>query len=145
MADAAIASDFHKALDVKSDFAAEVAFGAIFRDLGTKSGQLLIGEVFGADVDGDAGVLADLFGGRVPDAIDVGKGDDDALLVRDINPSNTCHVWFVSFLRSSTLTLLVLGVGADNHDFAMAPNDFALVANRLNRRSDFHDCSPDLD
>ena len=49
-----------------------------------------------------------------------------------------------SFL-SSTLTLFVLGVGADDHDFAMAPNDFALVANRLNRRSDFHDCSPDLD
>ena len=92
MADAAIASDFHKALDVESDFAAEVAFGAIFRDLGTKSGQLLIGEVFGADVNADAGIGADFFGGRGPNAIDVGKGDDDALLVRDINPSNTCHI-----------------------------------------------------
>ena len=32
----------------------------------------------------------------------------------------------------------MLGVGANDHDFAMAPNDFAFIANRLDRRSDFH-------
>ena len=38
----------------------------------------------------------------------------------------------------STLTLLVLGVRANDHDFAMAPDDFAVLANRLDARSDFH-------
>ena len=92
VADATVAADFGEALDVERHFAAEIAFGRILGDFVTKSGQLLIGEVFGADVDADAGIGADLFGGRGPNAIDVGKGDHDALLNRDINPSNTCHI-----------------------------------------------------
>jgi hypothetical protein len=37
-----------------------------------------------------------------------------------------------------TLTLFVLRVFAYNHDFSMALDDFAFVANLLDRRSDFH-------
>ncbi len=94
VADAAIAADFGETLDVKRNFTAKVAFGAVFGDLVTKSGQLLIGEVFGADVDIDASILADFLCGRVSDTIDVGKGNDDPFLIRDINPSNTCHICF---------------------------------------------------
>ncbi len=36
------------------------------------------------------------------------------------------------------LTLLVLGIFAYYHDFSLALNDFALLANFLYRRSDFH-------
>ena len=94
VADAAIAADFGEALDVKRNFTAKVAFGAVFGDFITKSGQLLIGEVFGADVDIDASILADFLCGRVSNTIDVGKGNDDPFLIRDINPSNTCHICF---------------------------------------------------
>ena len=38
------------------------------------------------------------------------------------------------------LLLLVLGVFADNHDFALALDDLALFAHGLDTRSDFH-CS----
>ncbi len=37
-----------------------------------------------------------------------------------------------------TLTLLVLGVLADDHDFALALDDLALLAHGLHGRSDFH-------
>ena len=36
------------------------------------------------------------------------------------------------------LTLLVLGIFTDNHDLTLAFNDFALFADFLDRRSDFH-------
>ena len=39
-----------------------------------------------------------------------------------------------------TLSLFMVGVlGADNHNLAVAFDDLAFVAHRLNRRSDFHD------
>ena len=40
--------------------------------------------------------------------------------------------------RASALTLLMLGIFAYYHDFSLALNDFALLANFLYRRSDFH-------
>ena len=36
------------------------------------------------------------------------------------------------------LTLLVLGVFANNHNFALALDDLALLAHGLDARSDFH-------
>ncbi len=39
---------------------------------------------------------------------------------------------------SLALLLLVLDVLADHHDGALAANDLALFAHRLNRRSDLH-------
>ena len=36
------------------------------------------------------------------------------------------------------LTLLVLGVFANNHNFALALDDLALLAHGLDTRSDFH-------
>ena len=39
-----------------------------------------------------------------------------------------------------TLTLLVLGIFADNHNFALALDDLALFAHGLNGRSYFHFC-----
>ena len=41
-------------------------------------------------------------------------------------------------VRTSALSLLVLGVLADDHDFALALNDLALFAHGLDGRSDFH-------
>ena len=41
-----------------------------------------------------------------------------------------------------TLSLLMLGVFANNHDFALALNDFALLAHGFNGRSYFHTVEP---
>ena len=38
----------------------------------------------------------------------------------------------------SALTLLMLGVLANNHDFALALDDLALLAHGFHGRSDFH-------
>ena len=40
--------------------------------------------------------------------------------------------------RILALTLFVLGILTDNHDFSLALNNLALLANFLYRRSDFH-------
>ena len=37
-----------------------------------------------------------------------------------------------------TLSLLVLGIFANDHDSALALDDLALLAHGLDRRSDFH-------
>ena len=41
-------------------------------------------------------------------------------------------------IRESTLSLLVLRIITDHHDFTMALDDLALVANFLYGRFDFH-------
>ena len=101
MTDATIAADFGEAFDVERDFAAEVALGVVFRDFVTDRGQLGVGQILDADVFVDFDGGEDLFGGRGTDTVDVGKGDDDALLIGDINPDNTCHIGlrFLSFAQ----------------------------------------------
>src|SRR5487761_1228079 len=51
-----------------------------------------------------------------------------------------CHVLLCVCGRTyrSALTLLVPGVGADNHDAAMPADDPALAADPLDARLDFH-------
>ena len=54
--------------------------------------DLFLAEVLGALVRIDAGVLDDLLGGRVADAVDVGHGDDDALGRRNVDAGDSCHL-----------------------------------------------------
>lgn len=46
--------------------------------------------------------------------------------------------------RSLSLLLLMLRIGTDDHDFASATNDFALLAHGLDRRSYLHFEPPDV-
>jgi hypothetical protein len=78
MTDPAVATDFFETLDVQRDFAAKVAFGFVLGDLGPKGDDLLVGQVLDADVFADIGVFADLLGGRIADAENVGKTHDNA-------------------------------------------------------------------
>ena len=57
------------------------------------------------------------------------EGDLDPLLAGDVDAGDTCH--------RSALPLLVLRVGADDHHGAVAPDDLAVVAARLDGSSDF--------
>ena len=67
---------------------------------------------------------------RQPDPVDVGKGDLDALLARDVDAGDTCH-------RVSPAAACAWGF-ADDHHGAVAPDDLAVVAPRLDGRSDLH-------
>ena len=49
-----------------------------------------------------------------------------------------CLSQIVSGATKLALTLLVLGVFANNHNFALALDDLALLAHGLDARSDFH-------
>ena len=54
-----------------------------------------------------------------------------------IHSFRSCYVAFDP-LRTLALLLLVLRVLADDHDAALALDDLALLADGLNRRSNFH-------
>ena len=52
-------------------------------------------------------------------------------------------VFMLAVREGLALSLLVVFVlGTDNHDFAVSFNNFALIAHRFYRRSDFHNISP---
>src|SRR6266480_687926 len=95
---AAIRADLGQPLDVHRDLAAQVTLDEdVFcarhpvDDL-AQACDLFLAEVLGALARIDAGVLDDLLGGRVSDAVDVGHGDDDALGRRNVDARDSCHL-----------------------------------------------------
>ena len=101
----------------------------------TQLGLVLLGQVLHTDVGADPGLGQDLVGAGAPNAVDISEADLDTLILRQVNAGNTCHI---SSAPPLTLSLLMLGVFANYHDFALALNDFALLAHGLHGRSDFH-------
>ena len=136
MTHAAIAADLGQALDVHRQVAAQVAlYGVIAGDDLTQLGLFLVGEVLHAGIGVDSGLLQDFIGAGASNAEDIGESDLHPLILRQINSGNTCHITLAPPL---TLSLLMFGVLADDHDFALALDDLALLAHGLDRRSDFH-------
>src|SRR5690606_62770 len=89
----AIAAEVHQPLDVHRDLAAEIALDLVVAfDHLADAPHLVLGEVLGADRLVDPGLLADLSGREVADAVDVLKGDDDPLFTRKIHAGDTCHL-----------------------------------------------------
>ena len=105
----------------------------------TQLGLIVLGEVLHAGVGVNPGLGQDLVGAGAPNAVDISEADLDSLLSGQINAGNTSHL--LQHLQL-TLSLLMLGVFANNHDFALALNDFALLAHGLHGRSYFHDKPP---
>ena len=97
--------------------------------------HLFVGEITHASAVTDVEGVADLIGGGVADAVDVGEGDLHPLLARDVDASDTCHG--VPLIPLS-LPLLVPWVAADDADASVAPDHAALVTHRLDAGSDFH-------
>ena len=87
VANAAVALDTLEALQVHTDFAAEIALDDVlaFLDGMHDLGQLSFAQILGADGAIDACTLQDLFGINGTDAVDVTKGDIDALLRRNVH------------------------------------------------------------
>src|SRR4051812_43610890 len=131
MAQPAVRADLHQALDVLGALAAEVALhGKVVVDLLAELADLVVGEVLHVRVGVDPGVLEDLPGHALTDAVDVGETYLDALVQRDVYSGYTCH--------SLPLTLLVTRVLADDEHGAVASDDLALLAHGLDRGSDLH-------
>ena len=92
MPHAAVRPDLDEALDVQRHLATEVALDLVraVDDL-AEPVDLVFREVPNARVRVDVRLLEDLLAGRQPDPVDVGEGDLDALLARDVDARNTCH------------------------------------------------------
>jgi hypothetical protein len=126
-----VAADLHLPLDVLGDVTAEIALDLeVGVDTGPQAGDLLVGQVTDPGVGTDPGLGAGLLCPGLADAVDIGQRDLETLLARDVDAGNSGHVL--------TLPLLVSRVGADHHHAAVPANDLALLAHRLDARSNLH-------
>ena len=76
MTDAAIAADFHKALDVEGNFAAKLALHAyVVIDIFSQLGYVVFVEILHPRVGIDARLRQDLFGRSQTDTVNIGKTD----------------------------------------------------------------------
>ena len=97
----------------------------------------------------DTGGFENLVGGLSADTVNIGQSNFNALRIRNIYTSDTCHSLFHlsdSFANSAglALLLLVLGVFANHHDSTFSLDDFALFANLFYGRFYFHVTIPFL-
>jgi hypothetical protein len=139
--DTAVAVNFYKTLDVESNVTAKVTFYyVVVLDLVTELSNLIFSEVLSTGVGIDAGLCKDVICTLAADTVDVGKSNLNTLGIRNINTSYTSHSVNPFFLLNSrlTLTLLMLGVLADDHYTAVSFDDLALFADLLYGRLNFH-------
>src|SRR4029079_13867757 len=130
MPHAPIGADLDEPLDVQRDLSPEVTLDLVAPvDELPEPVDLLLGEITDPRVGVDVRLGQDLLGRRKADPEDVGEGDFHPLLAGDVDAGDACH--------RLPLPLLVLGVGADDHHGAVATDDLAVVAARLDGGSDF--------
>jgi hypothetical protein len=92
VAEAAIAADFHEALDVEVYLAAQVTLDGILAvDELPESAHLLFRELSDASSRIDVSAADDLLTPRVTDAVDVGQGDHDRLVSRYVDARDSSH------------------------------------------------------
>src|SRR3546814_9010802 len=89
---AAIAGQVHEPLDVHRNFAAKVALhGEVAVDQFADLEHFLIGQVLDATLCRDAKLVHDALGRCRANAVNISKGDLDALVCRDVHTRYTCH------------------------------------------------------
>src|SRR6478672_12691733 len=90
---ALVAADLDLAADVRLDLTPEVTLDLeVGFDLVAKLDQLLVTERVDPSVRVDAGGGQELLGAGTADAVDVGECDLDALVAREVNTNEACHV-----------------------------------------------------
>src|SRR6185503_8720813 len=88
----AIAGEVHQPFDVHRRLATEVAFDLVVGvDRLAEVKHLLVGQILDAALGGDAELCGDFLRLGTADAVDVGQGDLDALVGRDVDARNSCH------------------------------------------------------
>lgn len=95
MPDATVTLDTLKALQVHTDFAAQITFNDVFAVLDRMDDlrKLLLGEVLGPDAWIDVGLGQDIFRVARADAVNIAQGDVDALVRRNFYADDTCHIF----------------------------------------------------
>ena len=63
--------------------------------------EVLVGQLVDAEVATDLGGLQGLQGAGLADAVDVGEGDLETLVTREINPNEACHQAVLPFVWST--------------------------------------------
>ena len=135
---APVAIDFDQPTDVLAHFTAKVSLDRVLLvDEFADADHLLVGQLARFGVGVDPRRREDLVRTREPDPKYVRESDLDALVVRNVDAGNSCHVVL-------SLPLLVLGVFANHHHAPVPTDNLALVATWLDGCSDFHN-SPEID
>jgi hypothetical protein len=126
-----VGPDLDQSLDVEGDLLAQIAFhGTLsFDGLGDPA-HFLFREILDPNVGIDLDLGEDLAGPVWTDAVNVLETCLDPFGSREVDACDASH--------SLPLPLLMLGVRADDADDALPPDDAALDANFLDRRSDLH-------
>ena len=65
----------------------------------TELDEVFVGQVADPQISVDAGLLQGVAGAASADAVDVGKGDFQPLLARQVDADKACHVGSYSFTR----------------------------------------------
>ena len=99
-----VGADLDLAANVGCDGAPQVAFDFVIGvNVITQRDELLVGQVFDADVPTDSSGCQGFGGSGATDAEDVGEGDFQTLLARKVNTLEACHVavpFVVSHVRA---------------------------------------------
>jgi len=146
MATATQTADVLESLEGHALFPTEITFQC---ESFSSSAQLLdisIAEILDPNIGTDTGLGQNLLRPSQTDPVDVGQGNLDPLVAGNVNTGYPCH-WLkkskdLEKLKSrprgdgrlgssSTLTLLVLGIGADHHDPTVTTDHTTFVAHPL--------------
>ena len=136
MAQAAVGAYLGQPLDVQRNFPTEVTLDEYLLVHGepvdhlSQAAELLVSQRPDPRIRADVGHLQEPLRGRSSDPVDVGQGDDHALVVGDVDPCQTSH--------GLALPLLVLGIRAEHPDGALSLDHLALRTDLLDRRTNLH-------
>lgn len=143
MAGSSVAADLDETFDVKSGVSAEIALNdAVFVNVISQQGRLVLGQVFHAGIRVDACSFEDVSCCFRTDTVDISQTDLDSLFSRQVNTGYTSHSVAppiqCEHVRESALTLFVFRVLANDHNAAFALDNLAFFTYWLYRRSYFH-------
>ena len=91
MTNAAVAANFHHALDVQSGLTTEIAFHYVAFQALTQLGFIILSQVFHAGIGVDSGLFQNFGCAGSADAINIGKSDFNTLILRQVNAGESCH------------------------------------------------------
>ena len=97
MAHSAVAADLLEALDVKLHLTAKLTFNAVVADGIAQQLYLLFGQFADTDIRVDACRVEDFVAAWATNPVDIGEGDCDPLITRNIDTFNTSHLVSISY------------------------------------------------
>ncbi len=130
MANTAITTKVHEALDVHRRFPSEVTLNDEIGDSRSQIGNFGFCQILHCRIRFNAGRSTDLPRARVADAIDRRQPNHDVLGQWNVDACYSSH--FTPFLIFSALTLLMSFVSTDHTHNAIASNDLAVSAHSSN-------------